>query len=98
VQLEEYAIVRGKAYGPQVRIDNVPREPGRKVNANGVLEAKLPAGHHSLSITCRDVTRDSVREASTKVNIVVRTGYFYQLDAEFRANICDARLVAEEVL
>jgi hypothetical protein len=96
--LEEYGIVRGKTFGPQISINNVPYEPGRDVPPSGVIEAKLLAGNYTLSVTCRDVRRDSIREATTLVQIKVEPMHFYQLDAQFSADTCDARVVTSEQL
>jgi len=96
--LEKYSIVRGKAYGPEIRINKLPYEPGREVRTNGVFEAKLSPGHHTVSVTCRDVRRDTVRESSAVVDITVEPMRFYQLDAEFSTDICNARVVTDERL
>lgn len=96
--LEEYGVVRGKTYGPQISINKVPYEPGREVPVSGVIEAKLLPGNYMLSVSCRDVRRDSVREASTVIEINVEPMRFYQLGAEFNTDACDARVVTSEPL
>ena len=94
--LEDYGVVRGKTHGPEIRINKVPYEPGRNVPDGGVIEAKLLPGHYILAVSCRDVRRDSVKEASTTIEVTVEPKHFYELDASFSADECDARFVTRE--
>ncbi len=97
-RLEEYGIVRGKTHDPEISINNLPFEPSRQVPASGVIEAKLVPGTYTLSVSCRDARRDSVRQASTRVEVKVEATHFYQLDAAFEGDACTARIVTSEPL
>lgn len=99
LRLQQHATVRGKAFGPEIRLDNVPGSVSG-VRPNGVLEAVLPSGRQTLTFTCRDVTRETVRQASSHLELELAPGYFYQVDASFNApeNKCDVRVVTAEPL
>lgn len=99
MRLRQHATVRGKAFGPEIRLDNVPGTVSG-VRPNGVLEAEVPSGRHTLTFTCRDVTRQTVRQASSHLDLELAPGYFYQVDASFNApeSKCDVRVVTAEPL
>lgn len=99
LRLQQHATVRGKACGPEIRLDNVPGSFSG-VRPNGVLEAVLPSGRQHLTFTCRDVTRQTVRQASGHLDLELAPGYFYQVDASFNApeKKCDVRVVTAEPL
>lgn len=86
-ELEKYAVVRARDAAPQVRIDNLSREPGGEVPANGVFEGRVEPGHHLFSVTCIDVGREGVREASAIVEIDAQPRHFYEIGARFENDI-----------
>lgn len=109
VEIERTALVQGRADGPEIQIRlmndeedrsrSTPSEATRKqLSTKPRSKVELPAGAHTLTAVCRNVTRAGIQENSTDITVNLEPGRIYKLEATFEAPAykCDARVAIVE--
>lgn len=98
LKIADFAYVKGKLAFPELRIEDVPFIPDGRRNRNisGVLSAYFEPGKRKLELTCKEVNREEVVEASTMIELDLKPKHLYRLDASLDNGVCTAKLVSEE--